>query len=199
MSLLPRLLSALAAVLVVGCQTPMQRDISEAELMAQYGSFVEAYAAELRYSDELSQRWIEYEYGIEDSGYPQSFDMLVLSGGGTFGAFDAGFLQGWGTINDPEFARPQFDIVSGISTGAIIAPYAFIGTPDAYETIVDFYPNPGDNWVRRRGIIPYLPGNVSVYDVSDLHDQIQSPTKPECRLSRRRDCNSDTDEWGCGY
>lgn len=181
MSLLPRLLSALAAVLVVGCQTPMQRDISEAELMAQYGSFVEAYAAELRYSDELSQRRIEYEYeyGIEDSGYPQSFDMLVLSGGGAFGAFGAGFLQGWGTINDPEFARPQFDIVSGISTGAIIAPYAFIGTPDAYETIVDFYQNPGDNWVRRRGIIPYLPGNVSVYDVSDLHDQIQSAVTPE--------------------
>ncbi len=179
MSLLPQLLSALAAVLVFGCQTPMQRDISEAELMAQYASFVEAYAAELRYSEELGQRRIEYEYGIEDSGNPQSYDVLVLSGGGAFGAFGAGFLQGWGTVKDPEFARPHFDIVSGISTGAIIAPYAFIGTLDAYETIVDFYQNPGDNLVRRRGIIPYLPGNVSVYDVSNLHDQIQSAVTPQ--------------------
>lgn len=179
MSLLPRLLSALAAVLVVGCQTLMQRDISEAELMAQYGSFLEAYAEELRYSEELSQRRIEYEYGIADSGNPQSHDVLVLSGGGAFGAFGAGFLQGWGTVNDPEFARPQFDTVSGISTGALIAPYAFIGTPDAYETIVGFYKNPSDNWARRRGIISFLPRNVSVYDVSNLHDQIQSAVTPE--------------------
>ena len=33
--------------------------------------------------------------------------------------------------------------------------------------------------MRRRGIIPYLPGNVSVYDVSNLHDQIRSAVTPE--------------------
>jgi len=179
MNFCPRLLAGAAILVLVGCQTPMQRDISETELIARYDDFVENYAAELGASEVLSGRRIEHEYRNMDSGKRQSYDVLVLSGGGAFGAFGAGFLQGWGAVNEPEFARPQFDTVSGISTGAMIAPYAFVGTPEAYETVVVFYQNPGDSWVRRRGIIPYLPGNVSIFDVSKLHDQIRSAVTPE--------------------
>ncbi|WP_254701492.1 patatin-like phospholipase family protein [Neorhizobium galegae] len=54
---------------------------------------------------------------------------LVLSGGGAGGAFSVGALKG---------QRPEFDIVSGVSTGALIAPYAFLGS--AYDNIlVDLY------------------------------------------------------------
>jgi len=179
MSFCPRLLAGVALVVLAGCQTPMHRDISETELIARYDDFVENYAADLSASEVVSARRIEHEYRITDAGNTQSYDVLVLSGGGAFGAFGAGFLQEWGTVNDPEFARPQFDTVSGISTGAMIAPYAFVGTPEAYETVVVFYQNPGDSWVRRRGIIPYLPGSVSIFDVSKLHDQIRSAVTPE--------------------
>ena len=51
------------------------------------------------------------------------FDVLVLSGGGTDGAFGAGVLNAW-TDNG---GRPEFGLVTGISTGALIAPYAFVG------------------------------------------------------------------------
>jgi predicted acylesterase/phospholipase RssA len=50
-------------------------------------------------------------------------DVLVLSGGGSNGAFGAGFLSGWSRNG----ARPTFKLVTGISTGALIAPYAFLG------------------------------------------------------------------------
>ena len=50
---------------------------------------------------------------------------LVLSGGGSNGAFGAGFLSGWTQAG----TRPTFKLVTGISTGALIAPYAFLG-PD---------------------------------------------------------------------
>jgi hypothetical protein len=50
---------------------------------------------------------------------------LVLSGGGSNGAFGAGFLSGW----TQAATRPTFKLVTGISTGALIAPYAFLG-PD---------------------------------------------------------------------
>lgn len=50
-------------------------------------------------------------------------DILALSGGGAGGAFGAGALVGWTTRGD----RPQFDIVTGVSAGAIIAPFAFLG------------------------------------------------------------------------
>jgi hypothetical protein len=173
-----RMLSLFTLVLLAACQTP-KRDMSKAELMDRYDGFVEAYSADLRASETLIQQRIETEYRAADSNNPQSYDVLVLSGGGAFGAFGAGFLHGWGSVEDGEYARPQFDTVSGISTGAMIAPYAFIGTPNAYETIVNFYRNPGENWVKRRGIIPYLPGNVSVFDVSRLHEQIESAITPK--------------------
>ena len=49
--------------------------------------------------------------------------VLVLSGGGSNGAWGAGFLVGWGSTGK----RPTFDVVTGVSTGALIATAAFIG------------------------------------------------------------------------
>jgi predicted acylesterase/phospholipase RssA len=49
---------------------------------------------------------------------------LVLSGGGSNGAFGAGYLNGWTQTGN----RPTFKLVTGISTGALIAPYAFLGS-----------------------------------------------------------------------
>lgn len=49
---------------------------------------------------------------------------LVVSGGGDNGAFGAGLLVGWTKAGD----RPEFKLVTGISTGALIAPFAFLGS-----------------------------------------------------------------------
>jgi hypothetical protein len=54
----------------------------------------------------------------------QPMRALVLSGGGSNGAFGAGFLNGWTAAG----TRPIFKLVTGISTGALIAPYAFLGS-----------------------------------------------------------------------
>lgn len=50
---------------------------------------------------------------------------LALSGGGSNGAFGAGLLNGWTATG----TRPEFTMVTGISAGAILAPWAFLG-PD---------------------------------------------------------------------
>jgi predicted acylesterase/phospholipase RssA len=50
---------------------------------------------------------------------------LALSGGGANGAFGAGFLNGWTASG----TRPVFKMVTGVSTGALMAPFAFIGPP----------------------------------------------------------------------
>ena len=50
--------------------------------------------------------------------------MLAMSGGQEDGAFGAGVLVGWSERGD----RPQFKIVTGTSTGALAAPFAFLGT-----------------------------------------------------------------------
>jgi predicted acylesterase/phospholipase RssA len=59
---------------------------------------------------------------------------LALSGGGADGAYGAGVLNGWTAAG----TRPEFSVVSGVSTGALIAPFAFLGP--AYDaTLRDVY------------------------------------------------------------
>jgi len=65
------------------------------------------------------------------------YNYLAVSGGGSDGAFGAGILNGW-SANDN---RPTFKVVTGVSTGALIAPLAFLGSAhdpqikEAYTTI----------------------------------------------------------------
>jgi len=49
---------------------------------------------------------------------------LALSGGGADGAYGAGVITGWSQTGN----RPEFTLVSGVSIGALIAPYAFLGS-----------------------------------------------------------------------
>ncbi|QDL54523.1 patatin-like phospholipase family protein [Rhodoferax aquaticus] len=78
------------------------------------------------------RRWLEQQ-GLGSEALPPSH-ILALSGGGDNGAFGAGLLRGWSVKGD----RPEFSLVTGISTGALIAPFAFLGT--AYdEKLRDLY------------------------------------------------------------
>lgn len=51
------------------------------------------------------------------------YHFLALSGGGMYGSFGVGVLSGWTATGE----RPVFDVVTGISTGGLIATYAFLG------------------------------------------------------------------------
>jgi predicted acylesterase/phospholipase RssA len=74
---------------------------------------------------------------------------LAISGGGDNGAFGSGVLVGWTEAGD----RPDFQIVTGVSTGALIAPFAYLGPAydrqlrDVYTTIS------ADDVFSDRGII----------------------------------------------
>ena len=62
------------------------------------------------------------------------FDILTLTGGGSRGAFGTGFLIGWNKKGD----IPKFNIITGISTGAVMAPFIFLGN-DRLAEIEAFY------------------------------------------------------------
>ena len=53
---------------------------------------------------------------------PPTLDVLIISGSGDWGALGAGFLKGWGRVPPGAMAKPAFDAVTGVSTGALIAP-----------------------------------------------------------------------------
>ncbi|HEX5631787.1 MAG TPA: patatin-like phospholipase family protein, partial [Gemmatimonadales bacterium] len=66
-----------------------------------------------------------------------ALDLLFLSGGGQHGAYGAGFLRGWrARTTEP---MPRFDLVTGVSTGSLQAPFAFVGTAAALDTIATLY------------------------------------------------------------
>ena len=55
--------------------------------------------------------------------YGKAHHYLAISGGGANGAYSAGFLVGWTAAG----TRPEFTMVTGVSTGALTAPFAFLG------------------------------------------------------------------------
>lgn len=62
----------------------------------------------------------------------QEANVLFLSGGGSHGAWGAGVLYGW---NEEPLTRPKFDLVTGISTGALQGPLVFLGRDEALKEV----------------------------------------------------------------
>ncbi len=71
-------------------------------------------------TDALAEEWAKDGVSFDTDG---DLIFLSISGGGADGAFGAGFLTGWSARGD----RPNFTVVTGVSTGALIAPFAFLG------------------------------------------------------------------------
>jgi len=67
----------------------------------------------------------------------RTLDVLMLSGGGQNGAFGAGFLRGWQARTGGPL--PAFDLITGVSTGALQAPFALVGTKAAIDTLGELY------------------------------------------------------------
>src|SRR4051812_4321734 len=74
------------------------------------------------------------ELGLSAEDPLPRVDFLALSGGSDDGAFGAGLLIGWTAAG----TRPEFKLVTGVSTGALIAPFAFLG-PDYDAALREVY------------------------------------------------------------
>jgi hypothetical protein len=113
------------------------------------------------------------EYSAGRATAPPVIDILIISGGGDWGAFGAGFLKGWSLVPPGPMAKPAFDAVTGVSTGALIAPFAFLGDAPSNETILGLYRNPQKDWVRQRGPLYFLPNNLSFAEVPGLEREMR--------------------------
>ncbi len=98
----------------------------------------------------------------------QAFTMLALSGGGANGAFGAGVMSGWTSRGD----RPEFDVVTGISTGALMAPLVFLG-PKLDETLARLYANAQASRIYRDRPIQDVIKELSVKDPGPLRAMIR--------------------------
>lgn len=128
------ILGALAVTMLLllgsGC-SPLPRKpvplhhIAQAEIPGYPKVRAWAGSMSLDFEDDLIES-VRQEYaaaGMAGNASGSQPAILALSGGADYGAFGAGFLNGW-TANG---TRPRFKLVTGISTGAILAPFAFLG------------------------------------------------------------------------
>jgi hypothetical protein len=92
---------------------------------------------------------------------------LAVSGGGDNGAFGAGLLNGWSETG----TRPEFKMVTGVSTGALVAPFAFLG-PGYDAALREVYTSmTPDSIYRTRGISAAL-FDDAMADTTPLADVI---------------------------
>ncbi|MGE5146075.1 MAG: patatin-like phospholipase family protein [Candidatus Eiseniibacteriota bacterium] len=103
--------------------------------------------ARVKYADEIAR------------GGPIREVSLALSGGGPDGAFGAGLLNGWTERGD----RPEFAVVTGISTGAIVAVFAFLG-PEFDDELTEVYTTYTTDQLARRTILAGLTGGTALTD-----------------------------------
>ena len=95
-------------------------------------------------------------------------DVLTLSGGGPDGAYGAGLLNGWSQRG----GRPEFQLVTGISTGSLIAPLAFVGPSQNCE-LERLYTNLSTDDILVEAIADAIFGNrLGLTDSSALGDRI---------------------------
>ena len=103
---------------------------------------------------------------------PSSLDAprfyLTISGGGANGAYAAGLLKGWSESG----TRPEMWIVTGISTGALIAPFAFLGS-DYDDELEGLYTTLSTkDLVRKRSLVSALTGDA-VTDTEPLRNLLK--------------------------
>jgi len=164
--------SFLLMIILVGCASSPERELSQKTSM--YASLPNGY-------DPLNPARLSPMYLTAMPGGKGNFirhlerkrghalNLLSLSGGGQNGAFGAGFLNGWRESGQ----RPEFDIVAGVSTGALLATHALLGTPDDDVILEKMYTQVTKNNIfENRSIFGILSGSDSLRDTAPLRSLI---------------------------
>lgn len=185
-----------AAVLAcaVGSGCAVNRHVlTKAELECRRAEYLERTAEERKQGIlKIIRRWKREhdEYTSGKVATPPVFDVLVISGGGDKGAFAAGFLAGWSQVEGP-LARPKFDVVTGVSTGALIAPFAFSDDAKADARILKIYQEPSSDWANLRDWFFFLPGRESFLDPAGLKRDIEKQVDQTLLLGMARGAAED--------
>jgi hypothetical protein len=155
------LIASVPAVALQGCATePVRHPLPETRA-EQAG--MPGMPTDVRYwGDDPSAAFRDWLVSPEDelgvccaALLDRSHNYLVISSGGVEGAFGAGLLVGWTAAG----TRPEFQVVTGVSAGAMIAPFAFLGS--AYDgSLREIYTSfSSKDLVARRGVLEALEGD----------------------------------------
>jgi predicted acylesterase/phospholipase RssA len=154
---------------IAGCGGPSRPTLTDEQLQAR--SAADMAESVQTFEDAITKLVARTETRVAEAG-PEGpvLNVLAISGGGDFGAFGAGFLVGWACAPG---GRPDFDVVTGVSTGALLAPFAYVGTDETCTQVEQFYRDPQKDWVRDNGLLFFLPSNPSFMTIPGLDRDIR--------------------------
>ncbi|WP_072392172.1 patatin-like phospholipase family protein [Hyphomicrobium sp. CS1GBMeth3] len=160
------LMALFVVVAISGCATLPPRNVlpealvDEAELINMPGIRVWGDATERELEVVLASASSRGEAAQKGR---QISNMLAISGGAEDGAFGAGLLVGWGASG----TRPRFDYVTGVSAGALIAPFAFLGAKGD-KALREIFTQYGQSDILTANVLPGLFGGSAVADSKPL-------------------------------
>lgn len=144
-------------VATTACQTLPRPSFTQAELAAASPPF--------RYDFSNDAARTRFEADTRQAGQSPAdgrFDLLALSGGGANGAFGAGVMTAWDD-------QPAFEVVTGVSTGALIAPFVFAGRSFNPALTRAYTSGQADGLLKSRGLLAlFLPGVFNPAPLRDL-------------------------------
>jgi len=155
------LIALIAALsLLSGCATLPRGEFSAQEqAMAQPTGF-----HDVRFSEESPELGAAVERALHPDEHGE-VRVLAMSGGGANGAYGAGLVYGWMKSG----RMPKFQLVTGVSTGALSAPFAFVGAGWEERLKSAFLENKVRGLLRGRGLLSLLtPGVFSRAPLDDL-------------------------------
>ncbi|MEO0957276.1 MAG: patatin-like phospholipase family protein [Pseudomonadota bacterium] len=176
--------AAFLVTVVAGCTTVIARfpvpeeDVVDAKPYGIEGGFVRSYGdnlgEELR-STILRER-VDRAEALSEAGKagPIKISSIAFSGGGPDGAFGAGLLAGWTERGD----RPTFGFVSGVSTGAILALYAYLG-PKYDQALKEIYTSYETDDLVTPTIFAGLTGGTALLSTAGYRALIEQYITPE--------------------
>lgn len=140
-----RVLAALALTLVLSACGTVSRDAFTA---SDLGAVAPQGLADVRFSAADPAASLKFAQDVHNHTAGRKVNVLAISGGGSNGAYGAGVLVGWTEAGD----RPDFDIVTGVSTGALTAPFAFLGKDWDRRLSEAYTSNAADRILQKRGL-----------------------------------------------
>ena len=167
---------SLVTIFAVGCATSLnhvpvpEEFISQATILetSNVRFWGDEESTGYRSSDDIIQ-WLEQRAQNKNSNNLSLpvLNVLALSGGGEDGPFAAGVITGWTRNGD----RPQFDVVTGVSAGALISPFVFLG-PEYDDVLFEIFANLEADHIYRPQIFSGLFGGSALYSSRPLKELI---------------------------
>jgi hypothetical protein len=164
-----RLLAALMLMLALSACGTVSREAFTAQ---DLGAVAPQGLSDVRFSAADPAAGLKFAQDVHRHTVGRKVNVLAISGGGSNGAYGAGVLVGWTQAGN----RPDFDIVTGVSTGALTAPFAFLGKDWDRRLTEAYTSEAADRILERRGLDLFF--TASIFRNNALRDLVAKYVDP---------------------